>query len=286
MLEILLDTLKDSLKLLPFLFLTFLLMEYLEHKMSDKTKKIIKKAGKAGPLYGAVLGAFPQCGFSAAASSLYCGRIITLGTLIAIYLSTSDEMLPILISENVGIIPILKILGLKVLIGIIVGFIIDFVYIKIASKKENIEEEIGHLCEEEKCHCEENGILKSSIKHTVSIISFIFLTSLILNIIVHIVGEENLSKLILNKPIIGQVISGIFGLIPNCASSVIITSLYLKQIINLGAMMSGLLVGAGVGILILFKENKSKKESLKIIGLLYLIGVISGIIIELIGIQI
>ena len=286
MLEILLDTLKDSLKLFPFLILTFLLMEYLEHKMSDKTKKIIKKAGKAGPLYGAVLGAFPQCGFSAAASSLYCGRIITLGTLIAIYLSTSDEMLPILISENVGIIPILKILGLKVLIGIIAGFIIDFVYIKIASKKENIEEEIGYLCEEEECHCEENGIVKSSIKHTVNIISFIFFTSLILNIIVHIVGEENLSKLILNKPVIGQVISGFFGLIPNCASSVIITSLYLKQIINLGAMMSGLLVGAGVGILILFKENKSKKESLKIIGLLYIIGVISGVLIELIGIQI
>ena len=286
MLEILLDTLKDSVKLLPFLFLTFLLMEYLEHKMSDKTKKIVKNAGKAGPLYGALLGAFPQCGFSAAASSLYCGRIITLGTLISIYLSTSDEMLPILISENVGIGPILKILGLKVLIGIIAGFIIDFIYTKIASKKENIEEEIGHLCEEEKCHCEENGILKSSIKHTVSIISFIFLTSLILNIIVHIVGEENLSKLILNKPFIGQAISGIFGLVPNCASSVIITQLYLKQIINLGSMMSGLLVGAGVGILILFKENKSKKESLKIIGLLYIIGVISGVLIELIGIQI
>lgn len=286
MIEVLLDTIKDSLKLLPFLFLTFLLMEYLEHKMSDKTKKIVKNAGKSGPLYGALLGAFPQCGFSAAASSLYCARIITLGTLISIYLSTSDEMLPILISEKLGIIPILKILGIKVLIGIIAGFVIDFIYGKISNKKENIEEEIGHFCEEDKCNCEKNGILKSSIKHTLNILLFIFIVSLILNLAIYIVGEENLSKLILNKPIIGQVITGIFGLVPNCASSVIITQLYLKQIINLGAMMSGLLVGAGVGILILFKENKSKKESLKIIGLLYLIGVISGIIIELIGIQI
>ena len=284
MLEILLDTIKDSLKLLPFLFLTFLLMEYLEHKMSEKTKRVIQNAGKTGPVYGALLGAFPQCGFSAAASSLYCGRIITLGTLISIYLSTSDEMLPILISENIGIVSILKILGLKVLIGMLAGFAIDFVCTKIVAKKENIEEEIGHICEEEKCHCEENGLLKSSLKHTISILSFIFLTSLILNIIVHIVGEENLSRLILNKPIIGQIVSGIFGLIPNCASSVIITQLYLKQIINLGAMMSGLLVGAGVGILILFKESKNKKESFKIIGLLYLIGVMSGILIELIGI--
>ena len=244
MLEILLHSVKDTLKLLPFLFLTFLLMEYLEHKMSDKTKKIVKGAGKAGPFYGAILGAFPQCGFSAAASSLYSSRIITLGTLISIYLSTSDEMLPILISQNVGIIPILKILGLKVLIGIIAGFIIDFIIRKILKKKENIEEEIGHLCEEEECHCEENGIIKSSIKHTLSITLFIFIVTLILNIIIHGVGEENLSKLILNKPIIGQFIAGILGLVPNCASSVIITELYLNKIISIGAMMSGLLVGA------------------------------------------
>lgn len=284
MLEILLETIIDSLKILPFLFLTYILMEYLEHKMSDKTKKIIKNSGKIGPLYGAVLGAFPQCGFSAAASSLYSGRVITIGTLIAIYLSTSDEMLPILISENVNILTILAILGLKVLIGLIIGFAIDFIFKKGISK--NIEEEIEHMCEDEKCNCEHDGILKSSIKHTISIIIFIFLASLILNFIIYFVGKENISNLILNKPILGPVISGIVGLIPNCASSVIITQLYLKQLISFGAMMSGLLVGAGVGILILFRSNKDIKENLKIICILLFSGIIPGIIIDFIGLWI
>ena len=284
MLEILLETIIDSLKILPFLFLTYILMEYLEHKMSDKTKKIIKNSGKIGPLYGAVLGAFPQCGFSAAASSLYSGRVITIGTLIAIYLSTSDEMLPILISENVNILTILAILGLKVLIGLIIGFAIDFIFKKGISK--NIEEEIEHMCEDEKCNCEHDGILKSSIKHTISIIIFIFLASLILNFIIYFVGKENISNLILNKPILGPVISGIVGLIPNCASSVIITQLYLKQLISFGAMISGLLVGAGVGILILFRSNKDIKENLKIICILLFSGIIPGIIIDFIGLWI
>ena len=284
MLEILLETIIDSLKILPFLFLTYILMEYLEHKMSDKTKKIIKNSGKIGPLYGAVLGAFPQCGFSAAASSLYSGRVITIGTLIAIYLSTSDEMLPILISENVNILTILAILGLKVLIGLIIGFAIDFIFKKGISK--NIEEEIEHMCEDEKCNCEHDGILKSSIKHTISIIIFIFLASLILNFIIYFVGKENISNMILNKPMLGPVISGIVGLIPNCASSVIITQLYLKQLISFGAMMSGLLVGAGVGILILFRSNKDIKENLKIICILLFSGIIPGIIIDFIGLWI
>ena len=166
MLDVLLETIIDSLKLLPFLFLTYLLMEYLEHKMSDKTKKIIKNAGKAGPLYGAILGAFPQCGFSVAASNLYCGRVITLGTLIAIYLSTSDEMLPILISEKVALSTILAILLIKIVIGIIIGFLIDLIFRNI-NKKQNLEEEIGHLCENEKCDCEHDGIFKSTIKHMV-----------------------------------------------------------------------------------------------------------------------
>ena len=258
MLDILLETIIDSLKLLPFLFLTYLLMEYLEHKMSDKTKKIIKNAGKAGPLYGAILGAFPQCGFSVAASNLYCGRVITLGTLIAIYLSTSDEMLPILISEKVAISSILGILAIKVV--------------------------IGHLCENEKCDCKHDGIIKSTIKHTLNILLFIFLISLAFHIIIHFIGEENISNVILNKPVIGPIISGFVGIIPNCASSVIITQLYLKDLLSLGAMLSGLLVNGGVGLLILFRENKNLKQNLMITGILYFSGVISGILIEIIGI--
>lgn len=283
MLDILLETIIDSLKLLPFLFLTYLLMEYLEHKMSDKTKKIIKNAGKAGPLYGAILGAFPQCGFSVAASNLYCGKVITLGTLIAIYLSTSDEMLPILISEKVALTTIIGILVIKVVIGIIIGFLIDLIFRNI-NKKQNVEEEIGHLCENEKCDCEHDGILKSTIKHTLNILLFIFLISLAFHIIIHFIGEENISNIILNKPVIGPIIAGVVGLIPNCASSVIITQLYLKELLSLGAMLSGLLVNGGVGLLILFRENKNLKQNLMITGILYASGVISGILIELIGI--
>ncbi|MGN1298470.1 MAG: putative manganese transporter [Candidatus Scatovivens sp.] len=283
MLDILLDTIIDSLKILPFLFLTYLLMEYLEHKMSDKTRKIIKSAGKAGPLYGALLGAFPQCGFSVAASNLYCGRVITLGTLIAIYLSTSDEMLPILISEQVSFFTILKIIIIKVIIGIIIGFLIDIIFVRNSkNSKQTIEEKIGHICENEECDCEHNGILKSSIKHTINIIIFIFVITLIFNLAIEFIGEEKISSMVLNKPIVGPIIAGLVGLIPNCASSVIITQLYLKELISFGSVISGLLVSAGVGLLVLFKENKNLKENLKVTGILYLSGIASGILVELI----
>lgn len=288
MIDVILDTLIDSVKLLPFLFITYLIMEFIEHKTGDKAKNIIKKSGKFGPLFGGILGIFPQCGFSAAAANLYAGRVITLGTLIAIFLSTSDEMLPVLISENVSIVIILKILAIKLVIGIIAGFIIDLVgqainkkKKQVENKKEKIEEEIGHICEHEHCHCEE-GILKSSIKHTINIFVFIIIISFIINTIIYFIGEENLSNLILNMPIVGPIIAGLVGLIPNCAGSVILTQLYLEQVVSLGSMIGGLLVGSGIGILVLFKVNKNLKDNLKILGLLYAIGVICGIIIDLI----
>lgn len=288
MLEVLLETIVDSIKLLPFLFITYLIMEYLEHKTEKKTKNIIQKSGKLGPLWGAILGVFPQCGFSAAASNLYAGRVITLGTLIAIFLSTSDEMLPVLISANASIELILKILVIKLVIGIIAGFGVDFIGQAINKKKkqvenkEKIEEEIGHICEHEHCHCKEDGILKSSIIHTLNIFLFIIIITFILNVVIHFFGEENLSNLILNMPIIGPIIAGIVGLIPNCAGSVILTQLYLENVISIGSMIGGLLVGSGIGILVLFRVNKNMKENLKILGLLYAIGVVCGIVIDLI----
>lgn len=286
-LEVLLDTGIDALKLLPFLFITYLIMEYIEHKTGDKTKNIIKKSGKWGPVFGAILGIFPQCGFSAAAANLYAGRVITLGTLIAIFLSTSDEMLPILISEAAPIDIILKILATKLVIGIIAGVVIDFVgqaFKKKKEKQENEEavEEIGHMCEHEHCHCEKEGILKSSIKHTLNIFIFIIIISLVMNIAIYFIGEEKISNLILNMPVVGPLIAGIVGLIPNCASSVILTQLYLQNVISVGSMIGGLLVGSGIGILILFRVNENIKENMKITGMLYLIGVVSGIIIDVI----
>lgn len=286
-LEVLLDTGIDALKLLPFLFITYLIMEYIEHKTGDKTKNIIKKSGKWGPVFGAILGIFPQCGFSAAAANLYAGRVITLGTLIAIFLSTSDEMLPILISEAAPIDIILKILATKLAIGIIAGVVIDFVGQVFKKKKEkqtNEEagEEIGHICEHEHCHCEKEGIFKSSIKHTLNIFVFIIIISLVMNVAIYFIGEEKISNLILNMPVVGPLIAGIVGLIPNCASSVILTQLYLQNVISVGSMIGGLLVGSGIGILILFRVNENIKENMKITGMLYLIGVVSGIIIDFI----
>lgn len=277
MLDVIVDTLLDGIKLIPFLFIAFLILELLEHKLSGKNKKIIEKSGKFGPIIGSMLGAFPQCGFSVAATNFYATRIITLGTLISIYLSTSDEMLPLLISEGVDIKLIIKVLGIKILIGMISGFIIDLIFRK---KEKN---HIHDFCEEEHCNCK-NGVLISTIKHTLNITLFIIIISFILNTIIYYVGEDTLGNLIFRKKVLGPTLSSLIGLIPNCASSVVITQLYLGNVISFGAMMSGLLTGSGVAILVLFKVNKNLKENLKILGLVYIIGVISGIIIELINI--
>lgn len=283
--HILLHTLKhtlvEALKLVPFLFLTYLAMEYLEHKTGEKTKHMIKKAGKWGPVIGGIAGAVPQCGFSAAASNLYAGRVITLGTLMAIFLSTSDEMLPILISAKASMGVVGGILGIKVAIGVAAGFVIDWVMNR--SKRESDHhhdhEHIHELCEHEHCNCEK-GIFPSALKHTLQITLFIFVITFGLHLAIEIVGEDVLANLILNKPILGPVLSGVVGLIPNCASSVVITQLYLQGAMSLGAMIAGLLVGSGVGVLVLFRVNPDKKESIRIICLLYVIGVLSGIFIE------
>ena len=275
-------TLLDSIKLLPFLFITYLIMEYIEHKTGKKAKETIKKSGKIGPLIGSILGVFPQCGFSVSATNLYAGRVITLGTLIAVYLSTSDEMLPIFISEAVSPIIIFKILLIKLIIGILAGFIIDFI-IKLKNKNREIEDKIVDICEHEHCHCEQNNIFKSALKHTLNIFLFIVLVTFIINLVVELIGEGAISNLLLNKKIIGPIISGLIGLIPNCAASVIITNMYLENLISISSMISGLLTGAGVGLAVLFKINKSIKENIKIVVILYIIGVISGISLELLG---
>lgn len=325
----------DSITLVPFLFLTYLAMEYLEHKAGDKTARLVRKAGKWGPLIGGVAGVVPQCGFSAAASNLYAGRVISVGTLLAIYLSTSDEMLPILISERQSAALIIQILAMKAVIGIIAGFIVDAVMRrrgmghgshkghehgehhhghnhhkgenehthKAQSQEErhdHHEEEHGHhhgehghhhgdeespyhiheMCEHEHCNCEKDGVFLSAVKHTLQITVFILLITFALNLVLHFVGEDALANLILDRPVLGPVLAGIVGLIPNCAASVVITQLYLEGVIGMGSMMSGLLVGAGVGLVVLFRVNHHKAENLKITGLLYGIGVVVGIVIE------
>ncbi len=278
--EILIDTILDSIKLIPFLLLAFLIIELIEHKLNNKkTEKIITKSKKIGPIIGSILGAIPQCGFSVMATNLYITRIITLGTLISIYLSTSDEMLIIMISEKVPIILIIKILIIKIFFGILYGIIIDI----ILSKRKQDNKTNYELCDKDNCNCN-HSIILSAIKHTLHITLFIFIITLIINTIFTLLGEKYLSKILLTNNILSPLITSLIGLIPNCAASVILTELYLNKAISLGALIGGLLTSSGSSLLILLKNNKNKKENITIILLLYSLGAISGIIIELINI--
>lgn len=276
--ECIIDALIDTLKLLPYLLITFLLLEFLEHKLSKRNEKILSKTKKGGPIIGSILGALPQCGFSSMAAELFSSRVITMGTLIAVFLSTSDEMLPIMISEKVNILLVLKIIGFKVLIGILFGFLIDLLYKK--NKKEEIH--IHELCEHDHCDCEHDGVFLASIKHTFQIGLFILIANLIISIIIFKVGENNLSNILLHKNFLTYFIASLIGLIPNCAGSVIITELYLSKLISIGNLLSGLLTGSGLGILLLFKTNKNIKENLSILSIIYFVGVTVGIIVDIV----
>lgn len=268
-------TFEDSILVIFVLFITYLAMEYLEHHTGNQITGLVKKAGKLGPVIGALAGVAPQCGFSAAASNLYAGRVITMGTLIAIYLSTSDEMLPVMISSKAPLETILTILLIKVLVGMLAGFAVDLIF----GKKDQEHEHIHEICESEHCGCEK-GILHSALKHTIQVGLFLLFISFALNLLLEIVGEDMLAKLLLNRPIIGPLVAGIVGFIPNCAASVVITELYLDGLIGMGSLMAGLLVGAGVGLLVLFRVNHHKWENIKIAGILYVVGVLVGILVE------
>ena len=277
MTDVLLDGVIDTLKLLPYLLVTFIILELIEHKLSSKNQKILSKNKKVGPLVGSLLGALPQCGFSTMAANLFSARVITMGTVIAVFLSTSDEMLPIMLSEKTEIKLVLGIIGFKVLVGIIIGFIIDIFY-----RKKEEKNEIHDICEHDHCHCKNKNIFLSSIIHTLKIGLFVLIANLLIGIIIYKVGEDNVSNILLNKNIFTYFLSSLIGLIPNCAGSVIITELYLSKLITLGTLFSGLLTGSGLGILLLFKTNKSLKENISILSLIYFIGIIVGIIVDLV----
>ena len=283
--HVVVHAIEDNLGLIPFLFVTYCVMEYMEHAVSAKTEGAVKYKGKMGPLFGGILGIIPQCGFSAAAASFYSGGVITLGTLLAIFLSTSDEMLPIFISQTVPAATIAKILGVKALIAVAAGFFVDFGLKKIG-KGHVVQKFIHDLCEQEHCHCEEEEapIWKSSLIHTLKVFGFIFIVSVLLNLVLECGGEDALEWFANNNSVLAAILTGLVGLVPNCAASIIITQLYLKKLIGAGAMMAGLLVGAGVGVLVLFRTNRPVKQNVKIVGMLYAIGVIAGLLIDFIGI--
>ena len=278
--EVLLHGILDTVKVIAFLFLTYLLMEFIEHKASDKTRGLLERSGSFGPLIGGLLGAAPQCGFSAAGSNFYTGRVISLGTLVAIFLSTSDEMLPILISGKISATAILAILGYKTAVGILVGFSIDLILKLLHKQRKPID--IDVICEEEGCHCE-RGILFSALHHTLTIGGFILLITFTINALILFVGSENISKIMYDRPIISHVIASVIGLIPNCAVSVTLTNLCIEGIITVGTMLSGLFSGAGVGLLILYRVNKNLKENLLITAVLIICGTAFGFIGDLLN---
>ena len=279
LLDVIVDTLLDAAKLVPFLLVAFLLIEFVEHKLGNKGKKVLAKSKKGGPLLGGLLGAIPQCGFSALCTNLYVTRIISLGTLIAVYLSTSDEMLIVMLGEEVAITEILKIIGIKVLVGIIFGYIIDFIFRKKEDKK-NVD---THLCDDDHCDCN-HSIIKSTLIHTLKTVLYIIIATFAINILFELIGEDNLSQLFMKDTIFAPFLSSLIGLIPNCGASIALTEFYLNGVISLGTAIGGLLTGAGIGLIILFKQNKNIKENLLIVSMIYLIGSIMGILLNLIGV--
>ncbi len=270
----------DTAKIILFLYLTYLLMEFIEHKASDKAKSFMKRSGALGPAVGGIIGAVPQCGFSAAASNFYAGRVITLGTLVAVFLSASDEMLPILVSGNIRIGVILAILAYKAAVGMLIGFAIDLTLKLFRRKDEHLH--IGEMCESDSCHCE-NGIFRSALHHTLTVGGFVLLITLALNALVFFIGSESLTRVLYDKPFISHLIAAALGLIPNCAVSVALTNFCSEGFITVGTMLSGLFSGAGVGLLVLFRVNKNLKENFAVMGILLLTGTLFGLLADAIG---
>ena len=279
--EVLLHGLTDTLTLVPFLFLTYLLMEFIEHRASDRTVGLLTKAGPFGPLLGGALGAVPQCGFSAVASNLYTAGVLGAGTLIAVFLSTSDEMIPILLAGSVSPLTVLIITLYKALVGILVGFLAQLALRLFSHKERHID--IDAICEEDNCHCE-RGILHSAIHHTVTVSLFILAVTLALNCAMFFLDGEAIGRAVAACGPFGYLLSALIGLIPNCAASVLLTKLCLSGVISVGAMIAGLLTGAGVGLLVLFRMNRSLKDNLIITAVLIVAGVIFGAVADILPI--
>lgn len=284
MLDIIIDTLLDSFKMLPFLFLAYLMIEYVEHTKSHKIEALLAGTGRFGFVGGSLLGIFPQCGFSVAAANLYAGHVISMGTLVAVFVATSDEAIPVLLTAPESWNMILKLIASKLIIAILAGFFTDFL-LRVLGKRHHSEEHT-HIHEEmcDHCGCDSHGIFYAAFRHTFSIFFFILLVSFLLNAAIAFIGEERLSALFLHHAVLQPVIASLIGLIPNCASSVLLTELLLRGTITFGAAVAGLCSGAGVGLLVLFRVNKRKKESFFVLAIVLLTGIFSGWLLQLLGI--
>ena len=269
--DVLADALADCLKMLPFLFAAFLLIEGLEHYSTKLTRKALEDVDKAGPVVGALVGCVPQCGFSVMASNLYAGGIISVGTLLSVFLATSDEAVLILLGNPDQGKTVLTLLAVKVVIAVVAGYIIDlFLQKQIATPKE-----CGNLCDH--CGCQ------PALRHTIKIFLYLFVFTAILNFIIEVIGIQTLSEYLLADSIFQPVISALIGLIPNCAASVVITQLYISGAISFASAISGLCTGAGIGLVVLFKVNRDKRENIKIVLTLYVLSVIAGMVLQIFG---
>ena len=285
-------SLLDTLKMLPFLAVAFLILEYTEAKLEEKSSAVIQKAGRLGPIAGGLLGLVPQCGFSVIGSNFYAKRIITLGTLIAIYLSTSDEALLVMLTKPERIVDILLVMAIKLAVAIFAGYIIDLVIRKRATNSEECHHCHHHddSCEDEELIGEEHccshtnwgAIIKCTLKRTASVFAFLYIASFLLAYIIELIGEARLQEIMLTESPLQPLLTALIGLIPNCAPSVILSELYIEGAISMGSVISGLCTGAGVGLLVLFRVNRGFKQNLGITALLYCIGALTGVLVQLI----
>ncbi len=283
-LHVLKHTISDTFNMLPFLFLAYFLIEYIEYRKSHIIESILSHTGKYGFVVGSLLGCIPQCGFSVLAANFYAGRIITAGTLVAVFVSTSDEAIPVLLSNPQSAEVLFKLIVVKIIVAFIAGFLTDLFLLRRFKKgKVSLSEQIHEdICVD--CSCEKHGILYGAFRHTVSVYIFIFVISFILNITIELIGHERLASFLLTGSVFQPVIAAIIGLIPNCASSVLLAELLINGAISFGSAVSGLCAGAGVGILVLFKANKYTRENVYIVLIIALTGIITGLILQSLGI--
>lgn len=276
--HILEHSLEHLIGLVPLLFVVFLILEYIEHTVNGKILNLVHKSRRWGPLWGGVFGAFPQCGFSVFITNLFVGRVATLGTLVAVYLSTSDEMLPILLANQVDWKVCSAIVFTKIVVGVIVGFLVD-IFVKQESFRQS---EIHGMCGETKCRCETSSPFFSALIHTVKLTVLLFVTTVLLNGAIEIVGRDMLKEAITSIGILSVVISALIGFIPNCASSVILTQLFAEGAIPIGTLLAGLLTGAGLGWIVLIRYHKNRKQTAMIALFLFAIAVLIGSVTNII----
>ncbi|MCR5392230.1 MAG: arsenic efflux protein [Olsenella sp.] len=309
--DVIADSVLDTLELVPFLFVTYLAMETLEHSTEGRMQGLVARAGHAGPIVGGLLGAVPQCGFSAMAATLYSGGVVTAGTLVAVILSTSDEMVPVFLAHQEPAGRLLSIMLLKVVVGIVVGLLLDAV-LHAVRHVGNPQPHIHDLCERAHCHCEDDeagsdaspesdadghgeaerghhhghghwAIVRSAAIHTVQVTGFILLVTFLFGLLIEVMGEDALAQLLGSHPVRATFLAALVGLIPNCGASVAITELYLDGVLAAGPMVAGLLVSGGVGLLVLFRTNRDVRQNVAVTAFIYAVGVVVGLAVSASG---